>query len=123
PISVWEESGSVLCPVVDVLGANLHPFFNAKTKAADAGTFVKSQFELLHKVCNGKRVINLETGWPNAGGANGEAIPGKSEQKAAIDALIQEVGEDSVFFSYEDDGWKDPGQFNVEQHWGCFDQL
>ncbi|KAI5289636.1 hypothetical protein KEM52_000707, partial [Ascosphaera acerosa] len=121
PIDVWEKNGQTLCPVVDVLGANLHAFFNPKTTAQDAGKFVKSQFDVLDKVCGGKKVLNLETGWPSAGSANGVAVPGKSEQKAAIDSLLAEVGASSVFFSYEDDTWKAPGEFDVEQHWGCFD--
>ncbi|KZZ93918.1 beta-glucosidase 5 [Ascosphaera apis ARSEF 7405] len=123
PIDVWEKNGAALCPAVDVLGANLHPFFNAQTKAGDAGKFVKSQFEVLKKTCNGKKVLNLETGWPSAGNANGEAVPGTSQQAEAISSLIEEVGSESVFFSYTDDAWKSAGEFDVEQHWGCFSQF
>ncbi|KAI5300815.1 hypothetical protein KEM56_002179, partial [Ascosphaera pollenicola] len=93
------------------------------TKAADAGTFVKSQLDILKNICSGKQVINLETGWPSAGNANGEAVPGTSEQAEAIKSLIEEVGSDSVFFSYSDDAWKAAGEFDVEQHWGCFSQF
>ncbi|KAJ5463356.1 hypothetical protein N7475_008300 [Penicillium sp. IBT 31633x] len=120
PTDVWKNYGaSTLCSAVDVVGANIHPFFNADTTAEKAGAFAKQEFELLDEICKGKDVINLETGWPNAGDANGAAIPGKSEQAVAIKAIADAVGSKSIFFSYSDDTWKNPGEFNVEQHWGC----
>ncbi|KAL4902656.1 glycoside hydrolase superfamily [Aspergillus multicolor] len=127
PIDTWLASGSTLCPVVDILGANLHPFFNAEFTAAEAGTLVSNQINDLKEVCSGKDVINLETGWPNAGNANGKAVPGQSEQTTAIKALLEKVGGVSVFFSYADDGWKSKfassDTYGVEQHWGCIDQF
>ncbi|KAE8149691.1 glycoside hydrolase superfamily [Aspergillus avenaceus] len=122
PINVWQQSGSALCSAVDILGANLHPFFNADVTADQAGTFVKNQVADLKKVCN-KDVINLETGWPSQGSANGKAVPGSAEQATAIKSLVQEVGTLSVFFSYANDLWKDAGEFNVERYWGCIEQF
>lgn len=131
PIDVWLKDGSTLCPAVDELGANLHPFFNAAFSASQAGELVGNQIRDLKQVCSGKDVINLETGWPNAGNANGLAIPGVSQQAIAIKSLREAVGDVSVFFSYEDDAWKAEksgsssggGEFGVEAHWGCFDQF
>jgi exo-beta-1,3-glucanase (GH17 family) len=122
PIDVWEKSGAAsLCSAVDLVGANIHPFFNADVTAEKAGEFAKSEFDILEKICGGKDVINLETGWPNAGDANGAAIPGASEQKIAVQSIAKAVGSKSIFFSYANDLWKSPGDFNVEQHWGCAD--
>ncbi|KAL4938423.1 glycoside hydrolase superfamily [Aspergillus oleicola] len=127
PIDTWLNNGATLCPVVDIVGANLHPFFNAEFSAAEAGTLVSNQIRDLKKVCTGKGVVNLETGWPNAGNANGKAIPGTAEQATAIKALVEKVGTDSVFFSYADDTWKSKfassDTYGVEQHWGCIDQF
>ncbi|OOF96415.1 glycoside hydrolase family 17 protein [Aspergillus carbonarius ITEM 5010] len=124
PIDIWQEYGtSNLCSVVDVLGANIHPFFNAETTAAEAGTFAQSEVTLLKKICSGLDVINLETGWPSAGNANGAAVPGTTEQTTAIKGIRESVGELSVFFSYANDLWKDPGEYDVEQYWGCIDQF
>ncbi|BCS21222.1 putative cell wall glucanase (Scw11) [Aspergillus puulaauensis] len=132
PIDVWLKYGDTLCPAVDILGANLHPFFNAEFSAAEAGELVGNQIRDLKQVCSGKDVINLETGWPNNGNANGKAIPSRSEQSTAIKALEKAVGDVSVFFSYTDDLWKlkqkgasgsAGNEFNVETHWGCFDQF
>ncbi|KAL4814157.1 glycoside hydrolase superfamily [Aspergillus spinulosporus] len=124
PIDTWLNNGDTLCPVVDILGANLHPFFNPEFSASEAGTLVSNQISDLKEVCPGKDVINLETGWPSAGDSNGKAIPSKAEQKIAIKSLIEKVGDVSVFFSYADDTWKAKNAynpFNVETHWGCID--
>lgn len=120
PINVWQQYGAAtLCSAVDIVGANIHPFFNADVTAEKAGEFTKGEFEELEKICGGKDVINLETGWPNAGSANGAAVPGTAEQATAIKSIAKAVGSKSIFFSYSDDTWKNPGEFNVEQHWGC----
>ncbi|KAH8429849.1 putative cell wall glucanase (Scw11) [Aspergillus melleus] len=123
PINVWEQSGSALCSAIDVVGANIHPFFNAEVSPKEAGKFAKSQVKILEGICDGKDVINLETGWPSQGEANGLAVPGASQQAAAIKALVEEVGSLSVFFSYSNDLWKDAGEFDVERYWGCIDQF
>ena len=126
PINVWLDHGATLCPAVDILGANLHPYFNKEFSAAQAGELVGNQIRDLKQVCSGKDVINLETGWPNAGNANGLAIPGIAQQATAIKSLREAVGDVSVFFSYEDDSWKSKvvdDALGVEQHWGCIDQF
>jgi len=121
PIDIWQEYGtSALCSPVDVVGANIHPFFNSQTTAEKAGEFALSEYKILQQIC-GKDVINLETGWPNAGSPNGAAIPGASEQKIAVQSIAKAIGSKSIFFSYANDEWKSPGSFGVEQHWGCAD--
>ncbi|KAJ5218116.1 uncharacterized protein N7498_000215 [Penicillium cinerascens] len=121
PIDIWQEHGvSNLCSPVDLVGVNIHPFFNAQTTAEQAGEFALSEYHILEKIC-GKDVVNLETGWPNAGDANGAAVPGPAEQRTAIKAIAKALGSKSIFFSYANDDWKAPGEFGVEQHWGCAD--
>ncbi|KAL3458469.1 putative beta-glucosidase btgE [Aspergillus heterothallicus] len=126
-INAWLNNGDSLCPVIDVIGANLHAFFNEDFTASQAGELVSNQINDLKEVCPGKDVINLETGWPNAGLANGKAIPSPEEQAIAIKSLVEKVGSVSVFFSYSDDAWKSKfessDQFKVETHWGCIDQF
>jgi exo-beta-1,3-glucanase (GH17 family) len=122
PINVWQQYGaSALCSAVDLVGANIHPFFNADVTAEKAGEFVAQEFKVLEQICSGKDVVNLETGWPNAGMSNGAAIPGVSEQATAVKSIAKAVGSKSIFFSYANDLWKSPGDFDVEQHWGCAD--
>ncbi|KAL9093948.1 MAG: hypothetical protein Q9165_003871 [Trypethelium subeluteriae] len=120
-LETLQANKEVLCPVQDVVAANLHPFFNADVDAAGAGDFVASQLRQLAAVCSGeKEYYNLETGWPSKGsGSNGAAVPGEDEQKTAVQSISEKAGDRSCLFSFENDSWKEPGEFGVEQYWGC----
>lgn len=118
-VDVILKNADVFCPVIDVVAANIHPFFNGGFAASGSGDFVATELKSLSKACSGKEAYNLETGWPSAGNSNGQAVPGKAQQKAAIDSIVSKVGSKSAIFSYEDDSWKAPGDLGVEQWWGC----
>ncbi|CZR50964.1 related beta-glucosidase btgE [Phialocephala subalpina] len=119
PLNIWQENVDVLCEVVDVVGCNIHPFFNGDITASEAGSFVASQLAIVDKLCSGKYGVNLETGWPSFGTCNGVACPGTSEQATAVKAISDAAGGKSVMFSYTDDYWKEPGAFGCEQSWGA----
>ncbi|ETI24166.1 hypothetical protein G647_03535 [Cladophialophora carrionii CBS 160.54] len=121
PLSIWEDSSSAsaFCSVVDVVGANLYAFFNAAVTADKAGGFIQAQINILNNVCSGKPVFVLESGWPHAGNCNGAACPSPENQATALKGIQSTVGAQVVFLSYEDEPWKEPGQFGVEQFWGC----
>lgn len=124
PLSVWQESSAAeeFCAVVDVVGANLYAFFNAEVTADKAGSFIQSEIDILNSVCSGgKSVYVLESGWPHAGQCNGAACPSPENQKTALQGIHSTVGAQVVFLSYEDEPWKEAGQFDVEQYWGCAD--
>ncbi|KAF5026768.1 hypothetical protein F66182_1122 [Fusarium sp. NRRL 66182] len=120
-LNIWQRPDvkSAICGVVDVTGANIHPYFNPEVTPSDAGAFVSGQLELLGDICEGNDVINLECGWPSSGNCNGSACPGKSEQAEAIKSIRESCGDKTVFFSYEDDLWKPSGACNCERSWGC----
>lgn len=120
PMNVLQKTSSILCPVVDVLASNIHPFFNPSVTASSAGAFVADALTELETLCGDTRAAyNLETGWPHGGKANGEAVPGMEEQRLAIEAIRGLAGGKSAFFSFVDDLWKHPGDLDVEQSWGC----
>lgn len=119
PLNIWQSEGSSLCSSIDVVAANIHAFFNAQTTASQAGAFIQSELAILDTICSGKSTYVVESGWPHAGQANGLAVPSVSEQATALKSIQQTSGSQVVFFSYEDDLWKAPGAFDVEQSWGC----
>jgi exo-beta-1,3-glucanase (GH17 family) len=123
PLSVWQDtsSASAFCDVVDVVGANLYAFFNSDTTADQAGSFIQSEIDILNSVCSGKAVYVLESGWPHAGNCNGLACPSPENQATALQGIHSAVGAQVVFLSYEDEMWKEPGPYDVEQYWGCAD--
>lgn len=120
--NIWQSQkySARLCAVCDIVAANIHPFFDPFTNCSSAGTFVQTQLDTLAHVCPEKAAINLETGWPHAGECDGEACPGQTEQKQAVQNMRDTVGvaERSVFFAWEDEVWKEPGDFGVERAWG-----
>ncbi|KAF2970555.1 hypothetical protein GQX73_g3013 [Xylaria multiplex] len=121
-VNIWqqEEFAGLVCPVVDFVGANAHAFFNTETTADQAGQFVKGQLDIIDNICSGKEGRIMETGWPSAGQALGQAVPGFSQQASAIKSIVKEVGDKAVIFSLTSDAWKDGNtQCQCEQHWGC----
>ncbi|KAI8945207.1 glycoside hydrolase family 17 protein [Xylaria longipes] len=121
-VNIWqqEEFAGLVCPVVDFVGANAHAFFNTETTADQAGQFVKGQLDIIDNICAGKEGRIMETGWPSAGQALGLAVPGYSQQAAAIKSIVEECGDKAVIFSLTSDAWKDGNtQCQCEQHWGC----
>jgi exo-beta-1,3-glucanase (GH17 family) len=118
PLNIWQESVDVLCEVVDVVGCNIHAYFNGDVEPSGAGAFVSGQLDLVDGLCEGKYGINLETGWPSAGNCIGVSCPGPAEQLAALESLAESVGGKSVVLSFFDDEWKDNGDCACEQHWG-----
>lgn len=123
PLSVWQESGaaSAFLGAVDVCGANLYAFFNADVTADKAGSFIQSEIDLMNGICGDKAVYVLESGWPHSGNCNGAACPSPENQATALKGIQNTVGAQVVFLSFEDEPWKAPGQFDVEQYWGCAD--
>lgn len=119
-LNIWQRSdvSSAICPVVGVTGANIHPYFNSDVSPDSAGDFVASQLQILSQICPGNEVINLECGWPTRGSCNGKACPGETEQASAIKSIRAKTGDKTVFFSYEDDLWKEAGSCGCEQSWG-----
>ena len=120
PMSSLQANAAELCDVLDVVGANIHAFFNSDITAAQAGTYISSSLEELATYCPGdKPVWNLETGWPSAGDANGQAVPGQQEQQIAIATIVAAAGGRSVMSSFTNELWKAEGDLGVEQSWGC----
>ena len=119
PLNILQQYSGSFCSVIDVVAANIQPFFNAGISSGGAGDFVASQLTLVGEACPGKDAYNLECGWPSAGSANGAANPSPSDQAAAIADIIDKVGDKTAIFSYENDSWKSGGEFGVEQHFGC----
>ncbi|KXX76988.1 putative beta-glucosidase btgE [Madurella mycetomatis] len=118
-VGAWLENDvSSICSVIDVVAANAHAYFNGQTLPGDAGKFVAGQLSLVEDVC-GKPGYVMETGWPSAGVCNGVACAGHSEQREAIESIMNELGNKVVFFSFRDDPWKNPGDCQCEQSWGC----
>ncbi|KAM7209288.1 glycoside hydrolase [Naviculisporaceae sp. PSN 640] len=117
-VSAYEQNDvSEICNAVDVVACNAHAYFDGNTKPSQAGPFVKSQLAIVEKIC-GKKGYIMETGWPTAGQCYG-GCPGEQQQAEAINSIKNEMGKYAVFFSFDNDPWKKPGDCGCEQSWGC----
>ncbi|KAI5780663.1 glycoside hydrolase superfamily [Peziza echinospora] len=121
PLNILQANAGVLCGAMDVTGCNIHPYFNPDVLSQNAGDFVNGQIAEAKKACN-KEVYVLEAGWPNSGNVNGKAVPSPSEQRKAFDSIRSTCPMDRiVVFTYQNDYWKQPGAFGVEQNFGASD--
>ncbi|KAF8424496.1 glycoside hydrolase superfamily [Tirmania nivea] len=119
PLNILEQYHEILCPALDVVSINCHPYFNPEVTADQAGPFLNSQLERAEELC-GKTGYVLEAGWPNAGNANGKAIASPDAQKTAFHSLLTSCPTERIcLFTWRNDKWKSPGGFNVEQNFGC----
>lgn len=126
PVNVWEEKGAALCDHIDVFAVQIHPYFTSSVTADMAGDFAKQQLAQASKVCPGaaaKGAYITEIGWPAGGDNNGMAVASPEAQKVAIKQIQDTVGSESCLFSFQNDGWKAPGDLGVEQFFGCADAL
>lgn len=119
PVNIILEYALTLCPAIDVVAANIQPFFTSSVAASWAGTFVLTELALIEAACLGKTAYNLEAGWPSSGSSNGDASATTTDQKTAIDDIIAKAGDKTAIFSFSNDAWKAPGDLGVEQYFGC----
>lgn len=111
---------TLMCDISDYIAVNCHPYFSA-IEALTSGTWLKEQVALLKSACNNdKSILITESGWPTYGDTLGEAVPSTANQLLAIKGIAEEMGSQVIMFTMYNDYWKDPGTYNVEQHWGIF---
>ena len=120
-LNILQANGPTLCAAMDFVGVNVQPYFDGGVTADQAGTFLASQLKLAEGVCNGKKGYVLEAGWPSGGMPNGKAVASPENQSKAINSYKTAVPGRISFFSYQNDGWKEPGNLGIETHFGCSD--
>lgn len=110
-----------LCEASDYCAANCHAFFDSTQTPENAGAYVRDQARRVSEAARGKKVIITESGWPYAGVPNGNAIPSRPNQEAALRSLQKNFPDGGlILFSAFDDKWKqdNAGTFNTEKFWG-----
>ncbi|KAG5753835.1 hypothetical protein H9Q70_003534 [Fusarium xylarioides] len=121
---IADNANPELCNESDYCAINAHAFFDANTSADEAGQWLSNTVEdLRSKISGDKRIVICETGWPTKGNSNGKAVPGMSQQKAALDSIKQAFSShmgDLILFSAFNDPWKkaEAATFMAEQWWG-----
>lgn len=110
----------LMCDISDYLAVNCHPYFSG-VEALTSGTWLKEQVALLKLACgSSKSILITESGWPTYGDTVGSAVPLVANQLLLIKSLGTVMGDLVIMFTTYNDYWKDPGLYNVEQHWGIY---
>lgn len=108
----------------DVLLINCYPFWEGC--AADYSLlYMKEMYRRAQAAANGKKVIISETGWPNIGSPEGDAVPSVDN---ALQYFIntcrwaEEEGVEIFYFSSFDESWKTGDEGDVGAYWGLWDE-
>ncbi|CAX44497.1 SCW/CMP-family cell wall glucosidase precursor, putative [Candida dubliniensis CD36] len=110
-----------LCEMSDYLAVNSHPYWDGGVQPENSGQWLLQQIAHLQSVCgSSKDVLITETGWPTQGDAYGQCVPSVQNQVAAVKSIVKSLSDKVIMFTMFNDYWKDPGAYNVEQHWGLY---
>jgi exo-beta-1,3-glucanase (GH17 family) len=113
-----------ICEVSDVILVNCYPFWEGYPYE-HALSYMKNMYQIAKKAAHGKKVIISETGWPNLGTPDREAVP---SQANAIKYFINtynwgdEEDIDIFYFSSFDETWKIDAEGDVGAYWGLWDK-
>lgn len=113
-----------LCKSSDYCAFNAHAFFDSTITADKAGDWLKNTVQSVKSaVGSSPKFVVTESGWPHQGIANGLAVPGSSQQLAAITSIKKAFSSnpsDLILFSAFNCPWKaiNAATFDAEPYWG-----
>jgi exo-beta-1,3-glucanase (GH17 family) len=113
-----------ICEVSDVIMANCYPFWEG-FPFEHALSYMKNMYQIAKNAARGKKVIISETGWPNRGSAEREAVPSyENAIKYFINAYNWAKQDDIeiFYFSSFDETWKIGAEGDVGAYWGLWDK-
>lgn len=108
----------------DVILTNCYPFWEGTSIEYSLG-HMNDMFHQVLNVCNGKRVIVTETGWPSQGESLKSSHPtNENAMKYFIDTQrwSRENDIDVFYFSSFDESWKKGDEGEVGAYWGLWDK-
>jgi exo-beta-1,3-glucanase (GH17 family) len=120
---LFEENPSV-AEACDVLFANCYPFWEGYS-IDHALVYMKDMYYRAKAVAGDKPVVISETGWPNKGSLEGQALPSEDNaMRYFIDACrwTQQCDIPLFYFSAFDEAWKVDAEGDVGAFWGLWDK-
>lgn len=108
----------------DVILANCYPFWEG-CSIDNSVAYLNEMHNITLEAANGKPVYITETGWPNQGEQNQDAIPSKENaMKYFINVMnwSKDKGVDTFYFSSFDESWKVRHEGEVGARWGLWDK-
>lgn len=118
------EDYPAVADACDVLFANCYPFWEGYP-AEHSLVYMKEMYRRAVNMGKGKKVIISETGWPNVGTPERQAIPSlENAIRYFINAYqwAEQEDIDIFYFSSFDEAWKVAAEGDVGAYWGLWDK-
>ena len=109
---------------IDVILANCYPFWEG-CHIDTATVYLDGMYNAVSGVSKGKPIIVAETGWPNLGKTNQDAVPSKENAMKYFINVNNWSAQKSVetfYFSSFDESWKARQEGEVGARWGIWDK-
>ncbi len=113
-----------LSDACDVILVNCYPFWEG-CGIDNATAYLNEMHNVVINIAGSKKVIITETGWPNEGENNKNAVPSiENAMKYFINVIswAKEKGVDIFYFSSFDESWKVRQEGELGARWGLWDK-
>lgn len=114
----------LICNVCDVILANCYPFWEGYPLEHSLA-YLKNMYYQAVSAAKGKKVIISETGWPNLGTPDRNAVPSyENALRYFINTFswANQENSDVFYFSSFDETWKIEKEGDVGAYWGLWDK-
>jgi len=113
-----------LCNICDVILANCYPFWEGYPLEHSLA-YLKNMYYLAITAAKGKKVIISETGWPNLGSPDRNAMPSYENALSYFINTFSWANQENIdvfYFSSFDETWKIEKEGDVGAYWGLWDK-
>ena len=113
-----------LCNICDVILANCYPFWEGYP-IEHAFSYLKNMYYMTVNAAKGKKVIISETGWPNLGSPDRNAVPSYENALRYFINTFSWANQEKIdvfYFASFDETWKIEKEGDVGAYWGLWDK-
>ena len=113
-----------LCNLCDVVLANCYPFWEGYPLEHSL-SYLKNMYYLAVSAAKGKKVIISETGWPNLGSPDRNAVPSYENALSYFINTFTWANQENIdvfYFASFDETWKIEKEGDVGAYWGLWDK-
>ena len=113
-----------LCNLCDVILANCYPFWEGYPLEHSLA-YLKNMYYKAVTAAKGKKVIISETGWPNLGTPDRNAVPSYENALVYFINTFSWANQENIdvfYFSSFDETWKIEKEGDVGAYWGLWDK-
>jgi len=114
----------LICNVCDVILANCYPFWEGYPLEHSLA-YLKNMYYQAVSAAKGKKVIISETGWPNLGTPDRNAVPSYENALRYFINTFTWANQENIdvfYFSSFDETWKIEKEGDVGAYWGLWDK-